>query len=728
MADQDDIDIPPNQQALNPDQFNAQDNPEQADAPDAPNMAPAAPPLDPVVPPANAQIDQNGVPAAVLVADLVEAQVQARLAVAQMNQMLNETRQAQTDLDQQREEILMERREWERQDQLRQQQMDNAEQEIQRQQAQAQRFIQEAALVQLNAPQAQAHQAPPYRLPAQPRNAPQQQFPIRAQAPHMGPVRQQPNAGAQPQPGAQPPRLPQIVHQGPPQAHQPPRQAHQNAPPPQGARAPNQDLADIRAQLHQIQMQPQAPQHQVIQQMTLEEFHGKEGDDWLGWKERIESLFDDQGLPYARRRARFHLHLRGSALTFWSTLPNKEHLQWQEILQRFDARYASPEVADHYEREFNARKFKPADGEAPHDYLQELTRLAQLAFRAYTDEFGAMVDNRDRERENAIKKQFIHGMPPRIRNALIMKNHPHTTSLDLANYARKKLHADKVTKEEEMMSDTLNNLQAKKKAEGDLAPSYSALVQAMAGAYATQAAAPARTPGPPPSGQWKKKLIFTRNPPAQGAPQTYNQAPAQQHNNAPAHPQQYRNSQENLNVKGDNQRSRQNQNQNNGKGNNRGNGGGRGGKGNGKGGKGKRGPIDWSQIRCHFCGEMGHMHSRCEKMLPLLKYMPAQTVARNLASMGADKGLEQMRAAQKQPRDTSMPVGNTASAPTAAQLHEMQLFAEWKNSWTAKGQGSIPVQVAAMDDQAADHLAEVVYEETDGSSDSGDLVFMSGNE
>ena len=754
MADHEGDEFPPNQQALNP--AGGDDHAEPADPQNGDGDGGAH----------NVQIDEEGIPPAVLIADLVEAQMQARAAMEQMNQTLQETREAQRDLDQQREELAQDREHWQRADQRRQELHNEQEAEIARQQAQAQQFIQQAALayVQPPVPHINAHPPPrgrdmpqqAYALPMADPAARQAHVPHLAQnvphqaqaqhqaqrpagllqpAPQRAPAHQQ---GAQNRPGAQAPRVPQVVHQGPPAQNVP----GYNAPPQAQGDYTQQDIADMRQQLNM--MQPYgAPQHQVIQQMTLEEFHGKEGDDWLGWKERIESLFDDQGLPYARRRARFHLHLRGSALTFWSTLPDKENMTWQQILQRFDARYASPEVADHYEREFTARRFKGAD-EAPHDYLQELTRLAQLAFRAYTDEFGEVTDARERERENAIKKQFIQGMPPRIRNALIMKNHPHTSALELANYARKKLHADKVTKEEEQLSDNLNNLQAQMKKEGGSAPSYSALVQAIEEANAKVAASKEKSQTKSGTPQWKKKLIFTRNPPAQAPawPTRYAQPGVAQYPvimTAPppaqmvsAPPAQYLDPQAQARYEAymQGQPAQPGKGDNQGKGKNGGGkGGGKGGRGGKGGGKGqKRPPFDMSQITCHYCGEKGHMHNRCSKMLPLLKYMPAHVMAKALASAGADKCEPQNQevAPAKKAQNTACPVDRTANAPTAAQLQEMQLFQEWRNSWGQVGQ--VPAQVAQMEaDTSAGQYVEV-YEETEGSDDSGDLAYASGNE
>ena len=147
--------------------------------------------------------------------------------------------------------------------------------------------------------------------------------------------------------------------------------------------------------------------------------------------------------------------ITGAALRPWE----RTEAPWDLILDRFDARYASPDNADYHEREFYSRHFKGENTEAAHDYLQDLVRRAELAFPDQVNQMGEVYE-RSRERDSQVKRQFIAGMPPKLRNALFMKNQPHTTAEELAKWVRKKFAANKLSGVEEQLHESFNQAKA----------------------------------------------------------------------------------------------------------------------------------------------------------------------------------------------------------------------------------------------------------------------------
>ena len=61
-----------------------------------------------------------------------------------------------------------------------------------------------------------------------------------------------------------------------------------------------------------------------------------------------------------------------------------------------------------------------------------------------------------------VKRQFIAGMPPKLRNALYMKNQPDTASEDLAKWVRKKFAANKLSGLEDQVQESFNECKATK--------------------------------------------------------------------------------------------------------------------------------------------------------------------------------------------------------------------------------------------------------------------------
>ena len=607
--------------------------------------------------------------AAVMLQDLLEARRQAEEMMDRVTRRLDEANQAQQELADQHQRLAQERAQW----------------DDDRRQA------------------AQAHGQPPpplQRMPPPPQ--------LQAAAPMLPQLGGMPNGAPLPQPaaahqvGAGPQHPAANANVGPPPQHpqpghgaRPGQQAGVNAP------VPEDPILALARQLAAAQLNAgQQNRPTVISQMTLEPFSGKESEDWLGWKERVTSLFEDEGTPDHRRHNRFHLYLRGGggALNYWRSLGRREHMTWAEILASFDQRYANPDNADYHEREFYARTYKGDATEGPHDFLQELTQRAELAFPDHNDPMGRVVDNRTRERASQVKKQFIQGMPPKIRNVLFMKNRQNTPAIELADWARKKFLANKLSGSEDQLSESFNVLKAKTdktKAPPATAAEIVALVQNLDQRYTRRDQG--RPAGPPPAGQYSQQQRrpapreFTPTPgympppPAWGGyympppmmppPQMFQGQPPYAHPPAGA---------------GQGPRPRPpNNGQGQGQGNNQGGGGNGQGKGKGRGQGGGRKSI------CYRCGSPDHVVSMCPHIeMPLNKPVKGDQDAQPPKAAAAP---QEQQAPQAKAKQSTLPV---ARAPGKQSIQELQVTAEEPapdyENWYAEYYD----QVAAAQDEA----------------------------
>ena len=476
--------LPPNQEQLRRDQEDAERAAEVAAANDARDRA-----------------------AAGALQDVLEARRQTDDMLAQLQETLAETQAAQQDLEDRRARLQQERIQW----------------EAARDAAMAAR---QQALDAHHRPAAQG--APQQGGPGRYGAAHPHQHANNAggQAPPPGPAMhnraQHPHPAGPPQHGGLAQGPPQ--HGGPPQG--PPQQGGPHPgyqgpgphPQPAGGQPAEDPVAMLARQLAAAQMNnAHVVRPSVISQMTLEPFEGKESEDWLGWKERIESLMAAEGTPADQRRLKLHLHLRGGALNFWRSLTpwERNHAPWQTIIARFDARYASPDNADYHEREFYARCYRGESKEGPHDFLQDLIRRSELAFPDLTDHDGAVIDNRTRERGTQVKRQFIAGMPPKMRNALFMKNQADTPAESLAQYARKKFAANKLSTMEEQIAESFNAAEAKTTTTTTAAQQLEAVVQALDGRFTRnngQAPQDQNQNQGKPAGAWNNKQSWRNGP------------------------------------------------------------------------------------------------------------------------------------------------------------------------------------------------------------------------
>ena len=453
----------------------------------------------------------------------------------------------------------------------------------------------------------------------------------------------------------------------------------------------------------------------VISQVSLEPFEGRDTDDWLGWKERFESLLEDEGTPPERRRNRFHLYLRGGALNYWRSLTPWERTEgpWETILDRFDARYASPDNADYHEREFYARHYKGENTEAAHDYLQDLVRRAELAFPDQVNQMGEVYE-RARERDSQVKRQFIAGMPPKLRNALFMKNQPHTTAEELAKWVRKKFAANKLSGVEEQLHESFNQAQVQP-------GRYSQQHEDKKGGENQGQAKPSG--GKPP---WKKNREFTPSagyagpapswatvaaapppnwgPYAYGLPQAPMQpmAPASFYPQGPNHHQQGNGAPNNQRGQhqgggkwnqGQRQRGEGQGNRNGGQERNQGNAGGQGGPGGPRAAGRRRG--DFSRTVCFGCGKTGHGVTQCPTFV--LPFRQEAEAAFQAARNGA--GGEQAAQAAPKAKQSKMPVDRVPAQQTInqAQASVEEAAAQYYNWYSENAQ--------VLEQMAAAHAA-----------------------
>ena len=126
------------------------------------------------------------------------------------------------------------------------------------------------------------------------------------------------------------------------------------------------------------------------------------------------------GVDEANRHLYLHLHLKGTALSFFSNLPEDTRQNFDAALTSLRNRYVNPARFESHKLKFTTRKYN-ASKETVHDFLTELQRMTNLAFpdivaRAAADGNPAMAaENSANERNRRVKEAFIKGLPNKLK-------------------------------------------------------------------------------------------------------------------------------------------------------------------------------------------------------------------------------------------------------------------------------------------------------------------------
>ena len=128
--------------------------------------------------------------------------------------------------------------------------------------------------------------------------------------------------------------------------------------------------------------------------VKLSEYDGK--TDWPDYFCQFNAIADHNKWSDPERRLRLVSRLTGPALAIYGAHPNETY---EELIQRFNDRFAPKDRATSYELALQSRKMKLS--EQPEEYAQELERLANRAYPSHVD--NTLL-------QKMIIKQYIDGL------------------------------------------------------------------------------------------------------------------------------------------------------------------------------------------------------------------------------------------------------------------------------------------------------------------------------
>ena len=180
--------------------------------------------------------------------------------------------------------------------------------------------------------------------------------------------------------------------------------------------------------------------------INLQPFSGLESDNFNQFENPLRSCIGLAGVEEANRHLYLHLHLKGTALSFFDQLPEATRQNFDEALTSLRNRYVNPDRLESHKLKFTTRKYN-ASKETVHDFLTELQRMANLAFpdivaRAAADGNPAVAaENCANERNRRVKEAFINGLPNKLKKYLLTLPETNTVE-DLCERAARRVMID----------------------------------------------------------------------------------------------------------------------------------------------------------------------------------------------------------------------------------------------------------------------------------------------
>ena len=180
--------------------------------------------------------------------------------------------------------------------------------------------------------------------------------------------------------------------------------------------------------------------------INLQPFSRLESDNFNQFENQLRSCIGLAGVHEANRHLYLHLHLKGTALSFFDQLPEATRQNFDEALTSLRNRYVNPDRLESHKLKFTTRKYS-ASKESVQDFLTELQRMANLAFpdtvaRAAADGNPAVAaENRANKRNRRVKEAFINGLPYKLKKDLLTLPETNTVE-DLCERAARRVMID----------------------------------------------------------------------------------------------------------------------------------------------------------------------------------------------------------------------------------------------------------------------------------------------
>ena len=217
----------------------------------------------------------------------------------------------------------------------------------------------------------------------------------------------------------------------------------------------------------QHQQQAQAVQAQTAYPPTvylhsapdIGSFHGKRDDDWEKYKTKMLAHFKATGQSDEMAAEQFSRYMEGPAYQYWDMLSDHTKSKLTLVIRQFDKRYADEVRQEHFQHLFDTCKYKGYEDESMDDFAARLQNLANKGYPDYMDQHGYRVSRKEARRIH-VRGKFWDCMTPDVREQMYIFFQTREAPLkDQVSYARILQAAKIQTRKEEQSYETVNNAQ-----------------------------------------------------------------------------------------------------------------------------------------------------------------------------------------------------------------------------------------------------------------------------
>ena len=189
-------------------------------------------------------------------------------------------------------------------------------------------------------------------------------------------------------------------------------------------------------------------------------FHGRRDDDWEKYKTKMLAHFKATGQTDEMAAEQFSRYMEGAAYQYWDTLTDHKKSKLSLIIRAFDKRYADEVRQEYFQHAFDTVKYKGYEDESMDDFAARIQTLASKGYPDYISVDGTRVSRKETRRIH-VRRKFWECMTPDLKEQMYIffqtREAPIAQQLQ---YARVLQAAKLQNKTEEQSYETVNSAQA----------------------------------------------------------------------------------------------------------------------------------------------------------------------------------------------------------------------------------------------------------------------------
>ena len=148
-------------------------------------------------------------------------------------------------------------------------------------------------------------------------------------------------------------------------------------------------------------------------------FHGKREDDWQKFRTKLVAHFRATGQTDQMAAEQFSRYLEGPAYQFWDTLPRHKKRTLPALIQSFNTRYSDEMRQEYYQQQYDSLQYMGYEKETLDDFAARLITLVAKAYPDFYGQDGKYAPRREMRKIYA-RRKFWECMTPDMRQAMFI--------------------------------------------------------------------------------------------------------------------------------------------------------------------------------------------------------------------------------------------------------------------------------------------------------------------